>query len=555
MSASTKDIRSEPHVKVGTVIERDATIVIQRWSRRAIEEHPKAQRVHHATLLDHLPQLLQELGRSLAESSEAEPPRHCRPARQHAEQRWETGWSLAEVVKDYQLLRLVLVEYLEETLDRPLRSREIMAIGLALDDAITASVNAYMREATERSRKTDEALRQQAEALAEANRRKDEFLAVLAHELRNPLAPIRNAAEVMGLQPGDRATTEWARGLLERQAQQMTRLVDDLLDASRISRGKITLQRTRLDIVCLVRDVTEDRRASVAEAGLSLALELPQVPLWVDGDATRLAQVVGNLLQNAIKFTDRGGQLTVKVTAEEGARHVRIAVHDTGIGIEPDLLPLVFETFMQGDRSLERSRGGLGLGLALVKGLAELHGGEVQATSEGVGRGAEFTVRLPLAGEPLPVGEPTSRPRRAEQPLHLLLIEDHHDSADSLKTLLELYGHKVTVAHTGAEGLEAARRQTPDVILCDLGMPGMSGYDVAIALRQDPTTASTRLMAVSGHGSETDQQRCREAGFDLHLTKPVDLDVLQELLASLPAKTEGNTAGPPGLPATGEGVE
>jgi signal transduction histidine kinase len=404
MAVDTNGVRSEPHVTIGTLIQRDAGVLIDRWSRRAVEEQPHAKRLHHEALRDHLPRLLRNLGRSLAASDAAQATRHRRPARRHGQQRWEEGWSLTEVVRDYQILRLILVEYLEEALERPLRSREAMAVGLALDEAIAASVHAYVTQSERRAHAADAALRRQAERLQEADRRKDEFLAVMAHELRNPLAPLRNALQVLGLKGSDPATVAWAHEMMERQVQQLTRLVDDLLDVSRISQGKIILHRRRLDLARLARDAAEDRRVVITEAGLELVLDLPPGPVWVDGDPTRLAQVVGNLLQNAVKFTDPGGRVTVRVRLEEAGRAALI-VTDTGIGIEPEFLPRVFETFLQADRSLERSRGGLGLGLALVKGLVvELHGGEVRAASEGVGRGAEFTVWLPLASEPAPPG-------------------------------------------------------------------------------------------------------------------------------------------------------
>jgi signal transduction histidine kinase/CheY-like chemotaxis protein len=529
MTANSKAIRAEPHVRIGTIIQRDAGVVIERWSRRTIEENPKAQRLHHEALLDHVPLLLHKLGQSLAESGEIETTGHHRPARQHAEQRWEAGWSLTEVVQDYQLLRIVLVEYLEEALGRPLRSREAMAIGLALDEAIAASVHAYVREASASARSA-------AERLEEANRRKDDFLALLGHELRNPLAPIRNAVQVLRLQPGDPGTVQWAGDLLDRQARHMTRLVDDLLDASRIARGKIVLQRERVDIARLVQEIAEDRRAGIGEAGLVLSLETSSGPLLVNGDPTRLAQIVGNLLQNAVKFTDRGGKVTVQVMPDEEQPYARIVVRDTGIGIAPELLPRLFEKFVQGDGSMERSRGGLGLGLALVKGLVELHGGEVQAASGGVGQGAEFTVRLPLALDSAAPALPPTPVHLAARPLSILIIEDNRDSAQSLQMLLELYGYKVAVAHDGRDGVQAAQRHAPDVVLCDLGLPVMSGYDVAAALRSTPVCASALIIAVSGYGSEADQLRCREAGFNLHMTKPVDLKELQSVLAAAPMK-------------------
>jgi signal transduction histidine kinase len=402
MTAEANVIRTESHEELGALIQRDARVVIERWGQRALEEQQEAKRTHHETLLDHLPQFLQELGRSLAESGEDDPYKHCRPARRHGEQRWQTGWSLSEVVRDYQILRLVLLDYLEDALERPLRSREVMAIGLALDEAITASVNAYVRESAEHARQADEVLRQKAEALLEADRRKDQFLAVLGHELRNPLAPISNAVQVLSLQPADPEAVAWARGVLERQVQHMSRLVDDLLDVSRVARGKIILRHEPIDLVGLVRDAAEDRRGSVAEAGLTLLVDLPLDPLWIEGDPTRLRQAVSNLLQNAVKFTNSGGRIEVKAGRDDAVGCALVCVRDTGIGIEADLLPRLFVTFVQADQSLERSRGGLGLGLALVKGIVELHGGEVRAASDGVGRGSAFTLSLPLAQESPP---------------------------------------------------------------------------------------------------------------------------------------------------------
>lgn len=523
MSVDPRQIRSESFAEIGSVIQKDAGVVIGRWSQRAVKEQPNAKRAHHEVLLDHLPSFLSELGRGLAESGDEDADGHCKPARKHGEQRWEAGWSITEVVRDYQILRLVLVDYLEENLERPLESREVMGLGLALDEAITASVAKYMQN-------RDEALHQNEQALKEADRRKDEFLAMLGHELRNPLAPIQNALHVLELRRGDLTTVDWARDLMGRQVQHMTRMVEDLLDVSRISSGKIALRRERLDLVALAEVVVDDHGNSLNEAGLNLTLDLPPEPVWVDGDSTRLAQVLGNLLHNAIKFTDRGGQITVRLARDEPSQRAVVRVRDSGVGIEAGLVPRIFDTFMQADRSLERTRNGLGLGLALVKGLLALHGGDVRAQSAGVGRGTEFTLTLPIVAAPT-VPPPTASARPTVKPLRILLVEDNRDAADSLKLLLELHGHRVAVAYSGPAGVEVARREQPDVVLCDLGLPGMSGFAVAAALRADPATVSARLFAVSGHGSEADQQRCREAGFEIHLTKPVEWIELQKSLA------------------------
>jgi CheY-like chemotaxis protein/nitrogen-specific signal transduction histidine kinase len=366
--------------------------------------------------------------------------------------------------------------------------------------------------------------------LAEADRRKDEFLANLAHELRNPLAPIRNGLEILRLADADPQVREAARTLLERQVRHLTHLVDDLLDVSRIGRGKVQLQRERLDLAQVARTTAEDRRPTLEQAGLRLELELPETPVWVSGDATRLAQVLGNLLDNAVKFTDRGGAVSVGLCREPGPARAVLSVRDTGIGIEPDVLARLFQGFARPGGDRERTRGGLGLGLALVRGLVELHGGTVKAASGGAGRGAEFLVRLPAEEEPAALaGVPADAHPEGER-LRILVVEDHRDSAESLRMLLELLGHKVVLAFSGPDGVRAAGEWRPDVVLCDIGLPGLDGYGVARELRRGPATARVRLIAVTGYGSEEDRRRARLAGFDHHLTKPVAPDALLPLL-------------------------
>jgi PAS domain S-box-containing protein len=367
--------------------------------------------------------------------------------------------------------------------------------------------------------------------LQEASRHKDEFLAMLAHELRNPLAPVLNGLHVLRLSEGDRQAVEQARGMMERQVQHLSRIVDDLLEVSRFTRGKLTLRPERLDLARLVRVTAEDHRHVFERAGLGLDLGVPELPVWVHGDPTRLAQVLSNLLQNAAKFTGRGGRVAVRVGTDEARRQAVLAVRDTGAGIDPDLLPRLFAPFAQADRSLERVKGGLGLGLALVKGLVDLHGGEAHAASEGPGRGAEFTVRLPRQPEPPALTAMPSTPGRTAKRLRILVVEDNQDAADSLRLLLELFGYDVAVAYSGPAGVKAAEDWQPDVVLCDIGLPGMNGYEVAGALRRNPATANARMIAVTGYGSDEDRRRSEAAGFDAHLTKPADPAAIQELLA------------------------
>jgi PAS domain S-box-containing protein len=369
-------------------------------------------------------------------------------------------------------------------------------------------------------------------ALRDADRRKDEFLAVLAHELRNPLAPLLNGLQILRQPAAAPQSQAHARDMMERQLRHLARLVDDLLDVSRISRGKVQLRCERIDLARHARTAAEDRRPVLERAGLALVVETPETPVWVTGDPTRLAQIVNNLLDNSAKFSDGGRKVTVRVTAGAARRQAALSVRDEGVGIEPEMLPRLFNVFAQADRSLDRTRGGLGLGLALVKGLAELHGGEVEAFSEGPGKGAEFTVRLPLAEEPAALAPKAEAPRRSGERHRILVVEDSKDAAESLRLLLELLGHEVRVAYTGPQGVAAAKVWRPDIVLCDIGLPGLDGYGVARELRLNPTTARARLLALTGYGQDEDRRRSREAGFDYHLVKPADPEELQRLLAT-----------------------
>jgi len=374
------------------------------------------------------------------------------------------------------------------------------------------------------------------EALREEARRKDEFLAMLGHELRNPLAPIRNCLHVLrspGISPEQR---ERAHRTIERQMGHMTRLVDDLLDISRISRGKVLLRRERLDLVETVRAAVEDQRPELEAAGLVLTLDLPASPVRMDGDSTRLSQVIGNVLHNAGKFTEQGGRIGVALREGEEPGKVTISVRDTGIGMEPELLARVFEPFSQAERGPDRSRGGLGLGLALVKALVEMHGGSVDAFSAGLGLGSEVVLTLPVeAGEEEIAMAEQARKGQPGPARRCLVIEDHEDAAESMALLLRLAGHEAEVAHDAIAGLETARRFLPEVVVCDIGLPGpMDGYGLARAFRADPELPATAfLIALTGYGQDEDRRRALEAGFDAHLTKPADLDALLGLLASL----------------------
>lgn len=366
--------------------------------------------------------------------------------------------------------------------------------------------------------------------LEERVRQRDDMLAMLGHELRNPLGPLRNALEILDLKGNDPATRAWARGVFERQVTHLSRIVDDVLEVSRLSRGKVELRRERLDLAALLRWIVEDHAPAFEARGVALRLEPPAGPAWVDADPTRLTQVVGNLLHNACKFTESGGSVAVRLEPDAAGNRAWVAVRDNGIGLDPAVLPHVFEPFVQARQNLDRGRGGLGLGLAMVEGLVRLHGGEVKALSDGLGKGSEFRFCLPPAAAPEPKKAPADEPRATG--LRVLVVEDHADAAESLKMLLELDGHEVRVAATGPDGVEAALRFHPDVVLCDIGLPGLDGYGVAGALRKDPASAGVPMAAVSGYAQDEDRERSRAAGFHAHLAKPVRPDELRRFLAS-----------------------
>jgi PAS domain S-box-containing protein len=388
-------------------------------------------------------------------------------------------------------------------------------------------------------RELEDALRQRAADLADADRRKDEFLAMLAHELRNPLAAIVNALHLAESTRPDGAESKAMR-VMVRQSQHMARMVDDLLDVSRFNRGHIELRRAPVDLRQVVQHSVEARRKAFEEKELHLEVSLPaSESLWLNGDATRLEQVVSNLLDNARKYTEPGGHIFVGVTVERGAhgREAVLRVRDTGIGMSPELMARVFELFVQAQQQLDRSRGGLGIGLTLVRRLVQLHGGEVSVFSEGEGRGSEFVVRLPLGAEQV-VAVPAPEVKRAspEEPAsrRVLLVEDNEDTREVLRELLEMWGHEVRVAEDGFKGVQLFPVLRPHVALVDLGLPGMDGFQVARKIRESEGGGDVFLVALTGYSGEHRTQ-ATEAGFNLHMVKPVKPDELERLLERLPA--------------------
>jgi signal transduction histidine kinase len=389
------------------------------------------------------------------------------------------------------------------------------------------------RRVTERT----DALEARDAQLHEANRRKDEFLATLAHELRNPLAPVRNAVQVLRLKGLASPELQWASELIDRQVQAMSRLIDDLMDVSRINQGRIELRRERVDLAGVLNDAVETTRPLIDELKHELALDLPRQDFALDADPTRLAQAFMNLLNNAAKYTDPGGRIEVRVS--QHGDEVVVSVGDNGIGIAPERLNSVFEMFSQVESALSRSRGGLGIGLSLTQRLVQMHGGSIEARSAGLGRGSEFMVRLPLAsasGRSPDAGEPVRRPALHGSPgagLRILVADDNRDAADTMALLLEAMGHSVRHVNDGEAAVQAAAAFNPQVVLLDIGMPKLNGYEACRQIRAQEGGAAMKIIAITGWGQPEDRLNSGDAGFDQHLVKPVDPAVLAELLSAL----------------------
>ena len=423
------------------------------------------------------------------------------------------------------------------------------------DDEIGIAVlafNGMLDEIEARARVSDAAnaalqsevqVRQAAEAaLREADRRKDEFLATLAHELRNPLAPIRHAVKLLDTNAATDQQQQWSRSVIARQVQRMALLLDDLLDVSRITRGQLNLRIQDVDLRSVVEAALEVARPLIDTKHHELTVTLPEDHLTVTVDPLRLSQSLSNLITNAAKYTDNNGRITLTVTLSES--ELSLIVRDNGIGISAQAMPGLFEIFSQLDSAIDRAEGGLGIGLALVKGLITLHGGRVEVESAGVGMGSEFRILLPrslvrIADPPTHLSPSAVPGNRGGVGCQILLADDNQDAVDSLALLLELEGYSVMVANTGQEALSLARQNRPEVAVLDIGMPDMTGYQVARAIRQMEEKRSMYLIAITGWGQAEDKERASTAGFDLHLTKPVDLDRLQELLRDLTQRRKG----------------
>jgi PAS domain S-box-containing protein len=626
-------------------LEREIPEILRLWESRARASVPAARHESRPILLDRLPDFLRDVARALASPDPAGAARPQRFAAEHGKQRAElTDYSLAQVVREYSLLRAALLEVLG-----PVNPSELRIILDLIDAAVAQATTEYvawqsvaLRESEERFRllvenvkdyaifmldpaghvitwnqgaeritgyesddvqgrhlstfysETERAqdvaakdletaalndrlvtegtrvrkngtsflahvvittvrdqdgsllgfshvtrdvterhaleaeIKRRADALAEVNRRKDEFLAVLSHELRNPLAPIISSVALLRRKGARDEDEVQAVEIIDRQAGHLNRLVDDLLDVARITRGKIALRKEPVELMQILAQVAEGVRPFTSDRRQTLSLSLLRDSIWLQGDPTRLSQVFANLLHNSIKFTERGGNITLRAWVERS--EVCVEVCDTGVGIEAHALRNIFDMFIQGEQPLDRLVTGLGIGLALVRSLVEMHDGSVTAFSEGAGKGSRFVVRLPIHHVESR-SAPTPAPTRTYASARVLVVDDNVDAATSMAKLLELCGHTVRVIHDGKEALDVAIADRPDVIVLDIGLPGMDGYEVARAAREHSALKSVTLIALSGLGRDEDKQRSREAGFDVHLTKPADLEALQEAIA------------------------
>jgi PAS domain S-box-containing protein len=451
------------------------------------------------------------------------------PDRLDEEQEILARLSRGERIEHYETVRLARDgRRLDVSLTvSPLRDSEGRVIG----------ASKIARDVTERKR-VEAALQEAVAALREADRHKDEFLALLAHELRNPLAPLRAGLQIMRMAADDAALVARTRDMMDRQLSHMVRLIDDLLDISRISRNKMELRRSRVLLADVVSSAVETARPVLEAAGHELAVSLPAEPVHLDADLTRLAQVFGNLLHNSSKYTERGGHIWLTATVD--GELLVVAVRDDGIGIPAAAFPSIFDMFSQVDRSTERSRGGLGIGLALVKGLVEMHGGSVEAASPGPGRGSTFTVRLPVLkglAEPAPEVPAAACPDSSGSNRRILVVDDNRDAAATMATMLQMLGNEVRTAKDGLEAMAVAERFRPQVVLMDIGLPKLDGYEVTRRIREQAWGRDTVVVALTGWGQEADRSKSREAGCDGHLVKPIDLASLEKLLIELQGKT------------------
>jgi signal transduction histidine kinase/ActR/RegA family two-component response regulator len=506
--------------------------VLERWLDAVRREAVAAARdLPEPQILNDVPEILEEIVQAIA----ADPPEAGvdPEGRAHGRQRWGSGYRIDELLRELAILHDAIVALLETPdTGRPRLNRADEAevrrrIRRVIDRSSQVAAAQFHTEALAARRLLEEELRT-------ANEQKDRFLALLSHELRNPLAPILTAVQLLEFAETSDLRLRRAREIIERQVRHQTRLIDDLLDITRITRGKIALRQEQCDLKSVLAGAIDACSPAIRSKGLELQVELAAEPIWVEGDCVRLEQVVVNLLQNAIRYTPPGGALCLTLRSE-GDMAV-VTMRDNGVGIEPAMLPRIFDLFVQADSSPDRPQGGLGLGLTLVKNLVTLHGGTVEARSDGPGRGSEFEVRLPIApAVPAPDVLLTRVSARSTiAPRRVAIVEDDTDTRTSLAELLELFGHQVFTAADSPEALQLMEQEQPEVFVIDIGLPGMDGYELARALRRLPASGNAFLIAATGYGSPEEQERAQEAGFDAHLTKPVLIDELVAHLSAFP---------------------
>lgn len=475
-----------------------------------------------------------------------------------------SGWPLAEATgRPLQEVFIVINEYTREPVENPaeeaLREKRVVALAnhsvliarngtefsiedtaapISMDEEVQGAILVFHDVSGRRVLESQ--LMKRAEKLELANRRKNEFLTMLAHELRSPLSPICNAAEIINLHPDKPPGFDEPHRIIARQVKHLRRLIDDMLDVSRITRGKMNIVRDIVDLTGLLRMACSDFEPQFIQAGIQFSRRIQQKPVWINADADRMTQVFHNLLGNALKFTPVGGRVALVLDAEDDEAEVR--VEDSGIGIDSSLMAELFEPFTQAAQRLDRNMGGLGLGLSLVKGIVDLHGGQVSAESAGMHQGTIITLRLPVTQRDEEVAPPVqSQPAPSSQ--RILIVEDEPDAASTLQQLLEMLGHEVHVANTGPKGLKMAVAIKPDVVVCDIGLPGLDGFAVARKLRQSPLTVTMRLIALTGYGGSEFIEEARSAGFDSHITKPASLDDIRNtvLQGNRPLQSTGRT--------------
>mgnify|MGYP003576701558 CR=1 FL=1 len=461
------------------------------------------------------------------------------------------GFELAEIMRSTERTRSVPIVFLTAGVvdqERRIKGFETGAVdflpkpidpkNLLNKAAVFYELARQRQELTEREAMLRSANAQLARSNAElerADRSKDEFLAMLAHELRNPLAPLRNAATILRSSEIGEEQRERTVALLERQVGNLSHMIDDLLDVSRITQGKIELRCSPVELRPILKSAASTVSDLSRDAGQDLVVSLPQEPIYLNADSTRLEQIIGNLLTNACKYSGPGTriELSAEIVSGSGGQEVIVRVADNGHGIDPELLPRVFGLFVQGKRGIDRANDGLGIGLTIVHRLVVMHGGTIQAHSEGLGRGAEFTVRLPVLASYVPEESHAPATGKRGKSFRILIVDDNRDSAESMAMLQELNGHDTRVAHHGTDALEIAADFRPEVVLLDIGLPGMDGFEVARRMRTSPETGSAFLIALTGYGSDDDRKRATDAGFDEHLVKPADLKLLAKWLEDL----------------------